>query len=356
MGKIKLLEDIYQIKHLRYEDRIDDLETEIQLRPGETSTKSLPLFLDEDNERYLFKPVSKTKPFSNDLYAIAEVYCSRIIEHYFDPKTPIYHLAVCEGIAEVLPTKSNKGNLVKMFTQPGQRFMSFAEYFKQDENNKLYPLVKDFTNFCPMWYDFTPFFEDSTFKDNPNFSNKLASLVLFSILFENSNFHYGNAGFIVDEKDNIIDVAPSYDNEFSFIFNSLENPNQRDLYYNVFHYSKEGFNRIANLSYLVKNKKPLVVDFLKKSIDMISDSERLKNFSDVSSLGDFITDYNSEIWEVHKLKKEGEISKAEDLEKKLKMGMAKISLNLSNVSEQIYHNQIEIIYGILATFGFGVKK
>jgi len=344
-----VIKDIYSVQKLNYCDRIDNLKTEIQLTPEETNQKNLPIYLGKDNERYLFKPLSKTKPFCNDLYAIAEVYCSRIIQYYFSSETPVYTLAVCDGLSNELPNKFDKGNLVKLFTLPEERFMSFAEYFQRDESSEPHHLVKDFTNYCMMWYDFTPFFEDSTFKDNPDFSDKLASLVLHSLLFEDSNFHYGNAGFIVDGENNIIDVAPCYDNEFSFIFTSLDNPNQRVNSYKAINFGT-GHNRKTNIDYLLQNKQSSVNDFLEGVISMVSDLDKLRNFSKIPVSDNFVENSDSEMWEVYSLKKKGKNLEAGVLEEKLKTRDSNIDLNLPSISEHIFKSQLSISHRILSEF------
>ena len=45
----------------------------------------------------MFKPLSKTKPLTTPLFGLSEVVWSTIIHDYFNPDTPIYKLAVCEG-------------------------------------------------------------------------------------------------------------------------------------------------------------------------------------------------------------------------------------------------------------------
>ncbi len=338
--------NIYSVRHLRYEDRIGELRTKIQLHPGDKREKILPIFHGEDDGRYLFKALSKSKPFCNDLYAIAEVYCSRVLEHYFEVEAQIYQLARCEGISESLPYKYEKGVFVRMFTEPGERVMDFADYFQQegqDKSSTVYDLVSNFINYCGQWYDFTPFFKDAIFVDNSEFSDKLAYQVLVSMLFEDSNFHYGNAGFVVDQENKVIDLAPIYDNEFSFIFNAVHNPRLRVLNYGDFRFT--GGNRERNIDYLVRYKRTIVEDFLKGVRRMISDEEGLRHFSDVSNLGDFIENLDSRMWRVHRFRKEGQSSKAEALEKRLNESRPDICVDLS---EHIYRSQLEILHRILA--------
>ena len=81
--------DIYEFN---YEDRIGNLKNEAQSKVK--SEKHFPIF-DIDGEKYIFKPLSKTKSFLTPFFAYSEVFWSNIINSYFDDKAPLYKLAIC---------------------------------------------------------------------------------------------------------------------------------------------------------------------------------------------------------------------------------------------------------------------
>ena len=68
---------IFDVLHYNYPDRIGNLQAEaVGVVKGE---KHFPIY--EGN--VIFKPLSKSKPFSTPLFAYAEVFWSGIIEKYF---------------------------------------------------------------------------------------------------------------------------------------------------------------------------------------------------------------------------------------------------------------------------------
>ena len=84
----------YKVRHYRYKDRIGNLKAEaVGVVSGE---KHFPIF----PGNMIFKPLTKSKPFSTPLYAYAEVFWSTVINKYFMP-APQYELATCEGYEEV---------------------------------------------------------------------------------------------------------------------------------------------------------------------------------------------------------------------------------------------------------------
>ena len=84
----------YKVTHYQYKDRIGNLKAEaVGVVSGE---KHFPIF----PGNMIFKPLTKSKPFSTPLYAYAEVFWSTVINKYFMP-APQYELATCEGYEEV---------------------------------------------------------------------------------------------------------------------------------------------------------------------------------------------------------------------------------------------------------------
>ena len=84
----------YKVTHYQYKDRIGNLKAEaVGVVSGE---KHFPIF----PGNMIFKPLTKSKPFSTPLYAYAEVFWSTVINKYFMP-APQYELATCEGYEEM---------------------------------------------------------------------------------------------------------------------------------------------------------------------------------------------------------------------------------------------------------------
>ena len=80
----------YETVHFNYADRIGNLTAEaVGVVKGE---KHFPVY----SGNRIFKPLSKSKPFSTPLFAYAEVFWSWVINTYFMP-VPQYRLAFCEG-------------------------------------------------------------------------------------------------------------------------------------------------------------------------------------------------------------------------------------------------------------------
>ena len=80
----------YKVTHYQYKDRIGNLKAEaVGVVSGE---KHFPIF----PGNMIFKPLTKSKPFSTPLYAYAEVFWSTVINEYF-MSVPKYELATCEG-------------------------------------------------------------------------------------------------------------------------------------------------------------------------------------------------------------------------------------------------------------------
>lgn len=77
-------------KVYNYAERTGNLKAEaVGVVSGE---KHFPVFED----RMVFKPLTKSKPFSTPLFACAEVFWSWVIDTYFVP-APLYQLAFCRG-------------------------------------------------------------------------------------------------------------------------------------------------------------------------------------------------------------------------------------------------------------------
>ena len=67
----------YETVHFNYADRISNLTAEaVGVVKGE---KHFPVY----SGNQIFKPLSKSKPFSTPLFAYAEVFWSNVINEYF---------------------------------------------------------------------------------------------------------------------------------------------------------------------------------------------------------------------------------------------------------------------------------
>ena len=75
----------YETVHFNYADRIGNLTAEaVGVVKGE---KHFPVY----GGNRIFKPLSKSKPFSTPLFAYAEVFWSNVINEYF-VSAPLYQL------------------------------------------------------------------------------------------------------------------------------------------------------------------------------------------------------------------------------------------------------------------------
>lgn len=78
----------------------------------------------------IFKPLTKSKPFSTPLYAYAEVFWSTIINEYFMP-APRYELAICEGYEAVNEKYLDYGTTVPMAYKEGESLLNLLEFFRK---------------------------------------------------------------------------------------------------------------------------------------------------------------------------------------------------------------------------------
>ena len=108
-------------KVYNYAERTGNLKAEaVGVVSGE---KHFPVFED----RMVFKPLTKSKPFSTPLFACAEVFWSWVIDTYFVP-APLYQLAFCRGC--LLYTSGSDGPLRcdEGRTDPGYRPLYLIQY------------------------------------------------------------------------------------------------------------------------------------------------------------------------------------------------------------------------------------
>ena len=119
----------YKVTHYQYKDRIGNLKAEaVGVVSGE---KHFPIF----PGNMIFKPLTKSKPFSTPLYAYAEVFWSTVINKYFMP-APQYELATCEGYEEVNEKYLDYGTAVPVAYKEGESLQNLLEFFRKYPDKK----------------------------------------------------------------------------------------------------------------------------------------------------------------------------------------------------------------------------
>lgn len=200
----------FNIIKLDYNNRIRNLDAESK---GEVKSKKyFPVFNIEGRE-YIFKPLSKSKPFCTPTFALSEVYWSNIINKYFDDKTPIYRLSICENQEEDKYRK--QGTLVPNLVSNDERLVNLLEYFRNNPDKNVD--IDKYINYCGQFYDYTSIFNSELIVNNRYLGEQLAKQVLLSILKGDINYHYENVNFIY-EGNTLKGLAPSIDHEFSSVF------------------------------------------------------------------------------------------------------------------------------------------
>lgn len=182
------------------------------------STKYFPVF-EELGEEKIFKPLSKTKPYSTPLFAYSEVYWSYLIKKYIDKETPQYHIAICHGLEKEQPKYYEKGTIVKNILKKDEKLINLLELFKKYPDSVD---INEYVNYCEVQYDYETILKSKFFMEHKDLGEGLAKQILCSILRRDDNFHYENVNFI--EKNNeIIKIAPIIDQEFSQMFMHPDN-------------------------------------------------------------------------------------------------------------------------------------
>lgn len=198
--------------HLDIKDKHRNLD--VCARGVVKGTKYFPVFL-IDGEEYIFKPISKTKPYATTLFSYAESYWSYVINRFFDNKTPICRLAYCHGLSNEQAKYYDKGILVKSTVQGNQKLINLLEYFEMYPDEKVD--IKDYINYCMEFYSYKDILNSDFIKNNPTLGEGLAFQILLSILRQDYNYHYENINFIVEDC-NIVSICPPIDFEFSCSF------------------------------------------------------------------------------------------------------------------------------------------
>lgn len=223
----------YDAAHYTYASRTGNLAAEsVGVVKGE---KHFPVFADG----HIFKPLTKSKPFSTPLFAYAEVFWSAVIDAYFEP-APLYQLAFCKGYEAETGKNYDYGTAVPLVYGEGEYLLNLLEFFRKYPDEKVD--IDQYVNYCEMFYDFTLIFGSAYFQQHQEMAEQLAMQVLISILKGDQNYHYENVAFLcrrtekrseaeacgstethkeaemgayISEKDEILGLAPMIDHEFS---------------------------------------------------------------------------------------------------------------------------------------------
>lgn len=199
----------FDAKHYEYKNRTGNLKAEaVGVVKGE---KHFPIF--EGNQ--IFKPLTKSKPFSTPLFAYAEVFWSSLINEYFMP-APQYQLAFCDGYEAENEKYYDYGTVVPIIYGEGEQLVNLLEFFRKHPDEKVE--IDNYVNYCQMFYNYTIIFESNYFKTHRELAEQLAMQVLISILKGDQNYHYENVAFLCKASGEIIKLAPMIDHEFSTYF------------------------------------------------------------------------------------------------------------------------------------------
>lgn len=135
---------------------------DVQAQGRVKRNKLFPVFL-ENGKRRVFKPLFKTKLFQRHNLLIAK---------YFDPKTPIYKLTICNNIQDEMKSKYSCGTIVDSIDMPERKIMNLFEVFR----NYPDPMVniKEHFNICEIFYDYSSILESKLMKENEQLARGLA--------------------------------------------------------------------------------------------------------------------------------------------------------------------------------------
>ena len=262
--------------------------------------KEFPIY-EEDNKKYLFKPLSKTKPLTTPLFAYSEVFWSTIVNKYFDKDAPIYRLAICKNYSDNHPNRYDKGTIVESIVDDNQKLVNLLEYYNLNPDSSVN--IKDYINYCCKYYDYTTILNSKVFRENKDLSRQLANQVLISLLKDDFNYHYENVAFI-SENDDIVKLAPPIDHEFSLPFLFPDDRLMHSYYSGGYmltlsdKYEDDEINYkaiIRNINYICSNYPDVAVDFLNNLRQFFIDF----NNNDFILPDTFMEDCSSDLYQVY---------------------------------------------------------
>ena len=336
----------WQVYNYDYRNRKRNLDVSAQ--GVVKSNKFFPVFI-ENGKEVVFKPLSKTKPLSTPYFSYSEVFWSTIINKYFDPKTPIYKLAICKNIEDDFENKHHHGTIVDSIVNNGEKLVNLYEVFRDNPDPSVD--ISKYINYCEQFYDYRSIFNSRLIKENNEFANDLAMQILISMLKLDQNYHYENVLFKV-KKDSLKEVAPMIDHEFSTMFlypDRLDKNNVRFI--EAIHSLTDTKDACSDIVNLIRYEKYAV---LSKNLDIIVPRypqvaemfiEKLKAFIEdlkqqslILEDNGFITPFNSDDYKIgHALFKDNNPIKAEDLRLKIK----RYSPDINTISDVVYKEVLE---------------
>lgn len=221
----------FDVVHYNYTERLYNLKAEaVGVVKGE---KHFPVF----GGNQIFKPLSKSKPFSTPLFAYAEVFWSNIINKYFMP-APLYQLAFCHGYEEETQKYYDYGTAVPVIYNEDEQLLNLLEFFRKYPDEKVD--IDQYENYCMMFYDYTDILEASYFQTHKEMAEQLVMQILVSVLKGDQNYHYENIAFVCGKDGEIRRLAPMIDHEFSTYFIFPDNSAQHMYWYSELIRSMEG--------------------------------------------------------------------------------------------------------------------
>ena len=199
----------FPVREYIYNNRTGNLKAEaVGVVKGE---KHFPVF----EGKQIFKPLSKSKPFTTPLYAYAEVFWSHVINEYF-MCAPLYELAFCREYEMEQLKYYDYGTTVPVIYGRNQKLVNLLELFRINPDKNVY--IDNYVNYCMMFYDYTDILESDFFNTHKDIVQDLARHILVSILKGDQNYHYENVALICDNDGTVIKLAPMIDHEFSTYF------------------------------------------------------------------------------------------------------------------------------------------
>lgn len=327
------MEDLFKVKTLNIKNKVGNLKAEAH--SVVKSTKYFPTF-EIDGKKYIFKPLSKTKPLTTPFFAFSEVFWSYIYRTYFDEFTPKYILAEVKGMSSEQPKYSEQGVLVESLTENEEKLINLFDFYEENPDEKVN--IKNYENYCIKSYDYTNIMLSDYFQDNKEEGEKLAYQILLSILRQDQNYHYENVS--LKETKSGYEVTPPIDFEFSTPFLYPDQPNSyntlQDNYRNCinieYYIDPEYFVILdalhenvgipivdatkANICLIVKQYPEVVKSFIKQVERLIQNLPNIK----ITDPDNFIGLLASENWLIgHAKYKENNLEKARELEDAIKL-------------------------------------
>ncbi len=260
----------FTVKEYDYDLRDGNLDSEA--KGIVKSKKNFPYFI-ENGKKVIFKPLSRTKPFSTPYFAYSEVVWSTILNNYFDKSIPIYHLARCNGYQNDVPKYHDYGTVVESLVNNNEKLVNLYEYFKNNPDPNV--KIDDYINYCLMYYDYSFFFDTDFFKNNPSMGKEIARQYLYSVLRADQNYHYENVSFIYCNNE-LKRVAKPIDHEFSTMFMYLDQKEKHNElfndYINAMTVNVKDFDNIMRLLFerLPEDKKNLFTSIILNNIKKIT--------------------------------------------------------------------------------------